>query len=90
MPYPEFRRWQLFYMLEPWGWQDNEYKTASLLAMLYNANAGKGKGKAQLYYMRDMAKEVLKQLEPKPNLSALPVEQQRELVTQSMKSFFGV
>jgi len=38
---PEYNSWRAFYLLEPWGWQDREYRTAAQMAMLFNVNKGK-------------------------------------------------
>jgi hypothetical protein len=32
----EYRRWKLFYQIEPWGFHQDEYRMAAILAMLYN------------------------------------------------------
>jgi len=61
LPGEEFEAWQLFYMIEPWGWHDNEYRTGATLAMLNNVNAAKKKDiKKEADYMRDMPKLITK------------------------------
>ena len=61
MPAEEFEAWQLFYMIEPWGWHDNEYRTGATLAMLNNVNVSKKKDlKKEVDYMRDMPKLIMK------------------------------
>ena len=62
LPYPEYHAWELFYLLEPFGFENDEYHYASLLSMLYNVNRGKGKAKDAKEFMRDMHKAVLGQL----------------------------
>jgi len=39
IPYPEFRRWRAFYMIEPWGWWNEESNFARLIAMVHNSRA---------------------------------------------------
>ena len=59
MPYSEYKNWKRFYQLEPWGWHDQEYRTASLLAMLVNVNAGKRKHQKKVSdFERDMLKGI--------------------------------
>jgi hypothetical protein len=61
MSYQEFKSWQMFYLIEPWGWYDREYRTAALLAMMVNVNKGKkGKNKTEQDFMRDMPSLVEK------------------------------
>lgn len=87
LPYPEFRAWQLFYLIEPFGFADNEYRTASLLAMLYNANRGKGKAKGAKEFMRDMEKSVMDEIQAQ---SAEPRKLTREEIEIQAKRFFGI
>ena len=86
LPYPEYRSWELFYLLEPWGWQNEEYHAAALMTLLYNVNAGKGKGKKVEDFMRDLGKTLLEELEPAPNISEMP----REKVLALIKRDFGL
>jgi len=61
LPVEEFESWQLFYMIEPWGWNDEEYRTGATLAMLNNVNASKKKYlKKEADYMRDMPNLIAK------------------------------
>ena len=62
MPYPEFRSWQIFSLLEPFGFHDTEYRTAAQLAMLYNVNRSKGKAKDVKDFMREPDKAILEEL----------------------------
>jgi len=36
LSYSEYKDWQLFYSVEPWGWQIEENRLARLLAFLFN------------------------------------------------------
>ena len=61
MPYAEFQDWQLYYMLEPWGWHDREERPAAIIRMLYNTNVyKKSKMKKAAEFVRDMPKEIIK------------------------------
>lgn len=90
LPYPEYRSWELFSILEPFGWENDEYRAASLLALIYNVNKGKGKAKTPKDFMRDTQAEILKQLEQAPDISDLPIEEQREILMRQIKKDFGI
>lgn len=88
MPYPEFRAWQIFYALEPWGWHNEEYHAANLLAMLYNINRGKGKVKEPRHFIRDMVTALLK--EENDRIEGMSFEEQREYLMRQIKKDFGI
>lgn len=91
LSYVEYRSWELFYILEPFGFLDREYRTAAPLAMLYNIHKGKNKkDKDPSDFMRDMPKEVLKQLKPAPDISEMSMEEKREYMKQQIKKDFGI
>jgi hypothetical protein len=58
MPYEEFVSWKTFFVIEPWGWHDREYRTASLLAMLLNINVKKEHQKSVKDFYRDMVEGI--------------------------------
>lgn len=89
MPYPEYRRWALFYMLEPWGWQNDEYLTATITSRIYNVNCGKKKQRGAVDDMRNMQKSVLEQLKPAPDLSAMTPEDRKAFIIAAAKRDFG-
>lgn len=61
LPYREYQLWRLFYLVEPWGFNDMEYRLSALLAKLHNTNvAKKTQAKPISFFIRDMPKEVLK------------------------------
>lgn len=43
-----FREWEIYYELEPFGELRSDYRTASIVQMLYNVNRGKGQKALQL------------------------------------------
>lgn len=87
LSYPEFRSWQLFYLLEPFGFEDREYRTASQLAMLYNINRGKGKAKDAKEFMRDMKKVVIDELS---RIFSEPKKLTPEEIAELAKRTFGI
>lgn len=89
LPAPEYRDWQLFYILEPWGFQDQEYRTAALMSTIYNMLRGKNKAKSPDDFMRDMLKGALAQLQPPPDLENM-TDAEKENVRRAVKSFFGI
>jgi len=84
LPYPEYRSWELFYLLEPWDFENDEYRSAAVLAMLYNINRSKGKPKEVKEFMRNLEDEVLKMVHEQPSLSELSRD---ELIKQVKKDF---
>jgi len=100
LPAPEYRSWQIYNLVEPWGFEDREYRTAVTLTMLHNINAPKNKQKKPDVYMRNMTKLVSKELiaqkknaEEKARLEAeletMTPEQQREFYLHQMQNVFG-
>lgn len=90
LPYPEYRSWQLFYTLEPWGWHNEEYYAATLFALLYNINRGKGKAKEPKEFMRDLPKALLQELNEGDPLEGMTLEEQREYLIRQIKKDFGI
>ena len=55
LPFDEFMSWKMFYRIEPWGWHDNEYRTAAMLAQMWNTRISKrSQAKKIKDFMRDM------------------------------------
>ena len=84
MPYPEYRSWELFYLIEPFGFANDEYRMATNLSILYNINKGKGKAKEPKEFMRDMPAMLLSELKEKPSVETMSRE---ELIRQIKKDF---
>ena len=89
MPYPEYHSWELFSLVEPFGWHNTEYAIASVMAMLYNVNRGKGKPKKTQYFMRDMVDLVITELNKKEN-ELRTSELTREELIALIKKDFGI
>lgn len=86
MPYPEFRRWQLYFELEPWGFVESEYQTAALLTMLHNVNSTRKQQKGIQHFVRDMLKGILDSVkEP-----TAPTELSREELIKLIKKDLGI
>lgn len=88
MPYPEWKEWRAFYMIEPWGWWNEEVNTARVVAMLHNTHARKAKPLKE--FMRDMVKAVLDALKPPPNLADLPPEERKRRIAEAAMKDFGI
>lgn len=100
LPYREYQLWRLFYLVEPWGFHDQEYRTSVILAKLHNTNvAKKTQAKPISFFLRDMPKEVLKvirkeiQKEEASSRYDLTTEEGRrsasEEVIRAFQSIFG-
>jgi hypothetical protein len=94
IPYPEYRRWQLHYMLEPWGWHNDEYLMASIVAMIHNVNCSEKKDmKERSDFMRNMEEAILEELNNKieiDRIHSLPVEEQRKILIPIIKRDLGI
>lgn len=88
MPYPEYREWLIFYLIEPWGWLNEEMNTARLLSMLHNIHAKKPKPVKD--FIRDMVAGLLEALKPKPDLDDMTLEEKKILIAQAVKRDFGI
>ena len=62
LPYPLFRKWKLFFLVEPWGFPDQEYRTAVLMNHLYNLQVKPSKQKKVSDWVRDMFKLLLERI----------------------------
>ena len=57
MSYPEYKRWQLFYNIEPFGFVNDEFRFSAIMSQIYNAQVGKqNRVKKPTYWMRNMIK----------------------------------
>jgi hypothetical protein len=88
LSYPEYRSWQLFYLLEPWGWENEEINTVRIIAMIHNAASQTAKAPSE--FLRDPLNEILNQLKEKSNLEDLPLEERRKKILQAVKQDFRI
>lgn len=81
-------------MLEPWGWQNNEYLAAAIMARLFNNNVRKKSDlKPAKEFMRDMEKELfdeLKRMQKIQEFEELPEEKRKEIIVRHIKKDFGI
>lgn len=66
MPEPDYRSWELYYLLEPWGWPDREYRTAAIMTAVFNAQGPK-RPREISEFIRDMEAEILAYIENEMN-----------------------
>lgn len=94
LPYPEWRRWQLHYLVEPWGWENQEYLMASVVAMIHNINQDKrSKMKNQKEFMRDMQNARLEALHRQAEIdyiNSLSINERKEYLLPIIKKDFGI
>jgi hypothetical protein len=91
LPYPEYRSWQIYYMLEPWGWHNEEYLAAAQIAMIHNTNVAKTKdAKKPSVYMRDMEKDVLEEIKSPVFVDDEMTETEIESIRAQVKKDFGI
>lgn len=99
LPYTEIVLWRTFYLLEPWGFHDQEYRTAALLAQIHNANISKKRqAKSATFFMRNMSKKMLEAIQKEkqrierqmPDLTTPEGRQQAsEEVIRAFQTMFG-
>lgn len=84
----EYRDWELMYLLEPWGWQNQEYLVGKILSgMFYIANKGKKKFLPK-DFMRDMLSYYeVKEVPTKEERDAYIDEHRDELRTEIKRQF---
>lgn len=93
LPATEYRDFELFYMLEPWGWPEQEYRLGRVLSeMFFIANHGK-KNFTPKQFMRDMS-EAYKlgddfdiSLMTREELKAYREEHRDELIAEAKQAF---
>lgn len=97
LPYPEIQKWRLMFLLEPWGFHDQEYRTAALLAKLHNSNTSKRRqAKPVKFFMRDMLKGIVDNLrrktkeEIRPDYDLSTVEGRAAATEASLKAFEAI
>jgi len=67
MPYKDWRKWRVFYEMEPFGWWHDEEVVARILSMLFNMNVKPENAKSPKDFMRlDYHKSLIEALEKKP------------------------
>lgn len=102
MAYPEYALWKAYYLIEPWGWENDEFLFAQLMSQIYNVNVSKrSKMKKPSVWMRDMPAIILRTLRNyRLDLESasedevdLETPQGREIATEkviaSIKKIFG-
>ena len=80
------------YAVEPWGWENQEYQTAALRAMIYNIFAKPTDRKTAEFFMRDRQNGVvdhLMELAEVTRFDGMPQEQRDAIILQKAKQFFG-
>ncbi|MBI3165171.1 MAG: hypothetical protein HYZ24_10850 [Chloroflexi bacterium] len=88
MPYPEYRDWRTFSIIEPLGWWNDEINTARILAMLHNMRAKEPKEIKE--FIRDIPGELLKQLEQAQDMDDLAPEEKKQKILEAVKKDFGI
>lgn len=81
--YVEYRSWELFYALEPFGWGAHH-------ALLYNIHRGeKDKAKNEDDLLNDRAKEIITKLY-EPDLSRMTDQEKRDFIKKQIKKDFRI
>lgn len=83
MSYEEYQAWQLYFVIEPFGW-------GHLSALLYNLNRGEGKPMGQDELLDERLKEALEALSGGSEISGLSGEARRQAILQAVKRDMGI
>lgn len=94
LPAPEYRDWQLMYLLEPWGWHNLEYLASAIMAMILNVNVKESDRKKSGYFMREMKNIIIKaSLEQdstaEDEYKAMSRAEKRAFAIKQIKGMFG-
>jgi hypothetical protein len=92
LPYPEYRDWWLMYLVEPWGWWNEEVNTSRILTAIHNANVTKSKDlKEPEHFMRDMPKMIIESLRKQapPELDSMNDDEKRAFLLERIKRDLG-
>jgi hypothetical protein len=94
LPAAEFIRWQLYNQVEPFGWHNDEYHYAILLAMLYNINRdSKQSARTPEDFMRDYQSEVMRladNMDIQNMLDRMTASDRKAFVVKQVKRDFGI
>lgn len=85
LSYVEYRSWELFYALEPFGWGAHH-------AALHNIhrNPKKEKAKNEDDLLNDRAKEIIRELRPDPDMSKMSDQEKRDFIKKQVKKDFRI
>lgn len=84
MPAPEYESWKLYYKVEPWGWREDEFRSARLLTYIYNSNVSTRSDAKQIrHFLRDpevTIKEMVYQKEMRDRLMNATDDERSEMI----------
>ena len=93
IPYPEFRRWRRYNVIEPIGWPNTEYQYGMLAHVIYNMNrSSKTKAKKPQDFMRDMVQELdraISQTNMRQRYEQMSIEEKRAYQKKQLQSMLG-
>ena len=92
LSYDEWSSWRTFYQIEPWGFHDQEYRTASMLAMMANVNMSKkSRPKKVSDFIRNMPKllerayqGIKDQIALKEKYQNATIRERRQMIANSL------
>jgi len=98
MPYPEWRSWFIYSLVEPFDWHEDEYRTATIVTAIHNSNEPKrAKKKDPIDFMRDLSKHILNRFakikaedEMEDEYEQMSPEQKRKFAIQRAREVFGI
>lgn len=83
LPAPEYRKWELFYLIEPWGWHNTEYMLGKIVSSLFDIAARGKKSFRPKQFMRELA-EIGTAMTPE-EIKAYRLEHRDEIIAQAKR-----
>ena len=88
MPAKDYHTFELMYLLEPFGWQNNEYLFGKLMSVIAT---GKSKKAFKVKdFMRDLAGELREEARMDNTLATMNAEETRRFKIERIKQIFGI
>lgn len=88
MPYPEWRRWRTYFLLEPFGFWQTEAQVARLLSMLFNTHSKKPK-KVASFIRKNFHQEVVDSFKTPPDLSSMTETERKRYIREAAMRDLG-
>jgi len=98
LPNPELALWRAYYLLEPWGWPNEEFQVARILTMLWNRSVDRSKQKSPTFWIRNMLQQAVaafsrEQRAQSPDFIDMDTPEGKQKATERMveqfKAMFG-
>jgi len=90
MPAPDYRDFELLYLLEPWGWQNKEFLFGKLMSVVAAFSGRAKKGVSAKDFMREDIGGIKGELSVEAMLADKTPEEIKEIKKSRIKQIFGI